>query len=140
MRVCASRVPAPMWGVQETAGCWARAQLGSFSLIHTSRPAARTLPLFRASSRDPSSTLLPRETLTITTPSFIFARDSPSTRGLSPPGAQRTIMSDWASSSSMETNFMVSHSQPSGLFRWTTERTLMPRAWPFLPTIWPMRP
>ena len=29
MRFCASRVPAPMWGVQETAGCWARAQLGS---------------------------------------------------------------------------------------------------------------
>ena len=140
MRFWASTVPAPTWGVQETEGCWASAQLGSFSLSQTSRPAALTLPPFRASSSAASSTLLPRETLMMTTPSFILAMLPASTSGLSPPGAHRTMMSDFASSSSIETKCIVLHSAPSGLLRWTTERTFIPRACPFSPTIRPMRP
>ena len=55
-------------------------------------------------------------------------------------GAEDDERSDRESSSSMETKCMVSHSQPSGLLRWTTERTSMPRAWAFSPTMRPMRP
>ena len=127
MRFWASLVPAPMWGVQETAGWEARP-----SWILLAQPHVQTGGLDLAGVQSVQQGGL----VHVGTPgdvddhhaSFIFARDSASTRGLSPLGAQRTTMSDWESSSSIVTKCMVSHSQPSGLLRWTTDSTFMPRA------------
>ena len=62
------------------------------------------LPDSRAASRAASSTLVPREVLMITTPSFILAIFSAEIRA--PPstaGAWTETKSDWASSSSIST-------------------------------------
>ena len=74
------------------------------SVAHTSRPAARTLPESRASSRAASSRFAPREVLMMTTPSFILAMFS--ALMIAPPstaGAWTEMKSLWASSSSIST-------------------------------------
>lgn len=87
MRFCASTVAAPICGVQDTMGWLYSALLVAGSSAYTSRPAARTLPDSSAASRAASSTLVPREVLMTTTPSFILAmfsaeiRAPPSTAG-----------------------------------------------------------
>jgi hypothetical protein len=74
------------------------------SSANTSRPAERTLPELRPSSSAASSTLVPREVLMMTTPSFIFAmRSALMSAPPSTAGAWTLMKSAFASSSSIST-------------------------------------